>query len=334
MTLRARRRTPDMETSTNGTGAAVEAGRARRRGCRTPSWWQAKRRTFTAQYKARILAEADPCTRPGEVGELLRREGLYTSHLTYWRKQRKGRGAERARQGAGTQAARQARSGDRCADAQARALRGRPGQGASGDRDPGKPSQRCWKRCSEPTARAGAPSDDRGHGPGTDPVDRDPAGLPGARRVSGDDLPSPPPAAAQAPAAAADAGARAVAGRAPVGAQRAARRAVRRRFAGGDLRDAAGRRDLPVLAPDDVPDPRRPPRRVRDRRNQLTHADSQIEPTHAGSDWKHAQDVRVNRREKVLDPLPRGRAAQLRRASFPAGAAPAFVARTADGLSS
>ena len=41
------------------------------------------------KYKARILAEADGRTRPGEVGELLRREGLYTSHLTYWRKQRK-----------------------------------------------------------------------------------------------------------------------------------------------------------------------------------------------------------------------------------------------------
>jgi transposase-like protein len=50
---------------------------------------QAKRRRFTAGYKARILAEADACTRPGEVGELLRREGLYTSHLTYWREQRK-----------------------------------------------------------------------------------------------------------------------------------------------------------------------------------------------------------------------------------------------------
>jgi transposase len=50
---------------------------------------QAKRRSFTAEYKARILAQADACTRLGEVGELLRREGLYTSHLTYWRKQRK-----------------------------------------------------------------------------------------------------------------------------------------------------------------------------------------------------------------------------------------------------
>jgi transposase len=50
---------------------------------------QAKRRSFTAGYKARILAEADGCTQPGEIGELLRREGLYTSHLTYWRKQRR-----------------------------------------------------------------------------------------------------------------------------------------------------------------------------------------------------------------------------------------------------
>ena len=48
---------------------------------------QAKRRTFTAEYKARILAQADACTRPGEIGDLLRAEGLYTSHLTYWRKQ-------------------------------------------------------------------------------------------------------------------------------------------------------------------------------------------------------------------------------------------------------
>jgi transposase len=46
------------------------------------------RRRFTAEYKLRILGEADACLRPGEVGALLRREGLYTSHLTYWRKQR------------------------------------------------------------------------------------------------------------------------------------------------------------------------------------------------------------------------------------------------------
>ncbi len=47
-----------------------------------------QRRRFSAEYKLRILCEADACERPGGVGALLRREGLYTSHLTYWRKQR------------------------------------------------------------------------------------------------------------------------------------------------------------------------------------------------------------------------------------------------------
>ena len=49
---------------------------------------QAKRRQFSAEYKLRILTEADQCTRRGEIGALLRREGLYSSHLTTWRKQR------------------------------------------------------------------------------------------------------------------------------------------------------------------------------------------------------------------------------------------------------
>src|ERR1035438_4121987 len=98
-----------LETSTNGAGAAVEAaaaggeaqgdvgergfgagGRAAPAGVPDPELVeQAKRRSFTARYKAEILAKADACSKPGEVGELLRREGLYTSHLTYWRKQRK-----------------------------------------------------------------------------------------------------------------------------------------------------------------------------------------------------------------------------------------------------
>jgi hypothetical protein len=91
------------ETSTNGAGAAAEAaaaaghesqhgvaglvfgagGRAAPEAVPDPELGaQAKRRNFTAGYKARILAEADACSRPGEIGELLRREGLYTSHLT------------------------------------------------------------------------------------------------------------------------------------------------------------------------------------------------------------------------------------------------------------
>ena len=48
-----------------------------------------KRRKFTAQYRLRILEEAESCTQPGEVGRLLRREGLYSSHLTEWRRARR-----------------------------------------------------------------------------------------------------------------------------------------------------------------------------------------------------------------------------------------------------
>jgi transposase len=95
-----------LETTTNGaTGGAAAAGREDQRavgelgfvaggraapaGVPDPELVErAKRRTFTARYKLEILAKADACTAPGEVGELLRREGLYTSHLTYWRKQR------------------------------------------------------------------------------------------------------------------------------------------------------------------------------------------------------------------------------------------------------
>ena len=46
------------------------------------------RRRFTVEYKAKILAEADACTESGMLGELLRREGLYSSHLSTWRRQR------------------------------------------------------------------------------------------------------------------------------------------------------------------------------------------------------------------------------------------------------
>ena len=96
------------ETSANGAGQQAEdaagrghqpgvaglgfvaGGRAAPAGVPDPELVeQAKRRSFTAEYKARILAEADACTEPGQIGALLRREGLYTSHLTYWRKQRK-----------------------------------------------------------------------------------------------------------------------------------------------------------------------------------------------------------------------------------------------------
>ena len=47
------------------------------------------RRKFTAEYKLSILAEADRCTKPGEIGALLRREGLYSSVLSTWRRNRR-----------------------------------------------------------------------------------------------------------------------------------------------------------------------------------------------------------------------------------------------------
>jgi transposase len=62
-------------------GAGSEAGRLDPEVVAKP-----KRRRFTAEYRLRILEEADACTKSGEVGQLLRREGLYSSHLTAWRK--------------------------------------------------------------------------------------------------------------------------------------------------------------------------------------------------------------------------------------------------------
>ena len=49
---------------------------------------KAKHRHFTAEYKKRILDEADGCATPTQRGALVRREGLYSSHLTMWRRQR------------------------------------------------------------------------------------------------------------------------------------------------------------------------------------------------------------------------------------------------------
>ena len=46
---------------------------------------KAERRRFTVEYKRRILQEADACKQPGELGALLRQEGLYSSHLATWR---------------------------------------------------------------------------------------------------------------------------------------------------------------------------------------------------------------------------------------------------------
>ncbi len=58
-----------------------------------------KRRRFSAAYKRSILEEADRCTEAGEIGALLRREGLYSSNLTIWRRQRQHGELEAAKRG-------------------------------------------------------------------------------------------------------------------------------------------------------------------------------------------------------------------------------------------
>src|SRR6266540_462575 len=72
-----------------GERSGAAAGRAAPVGVADPELVERPaRRRFSAEYKLRVLREAEACTRPGEVGALLRREGLYTSHLSAWRKQR------------------------------------------------------------------------------------------------------------------------------------------------------------------------------------------------------------------------------------------------------
>jgi transposase-like protein len=60
-----------------------------RTGVEDPEVRPRARRRFSAAEKLRLLEEADRCREPGEVGALLRREGLYSSHLAQWREQRR-----------------------------------------------------------------------------------------------------------------------------------------------------------------------------------------------------------------------------------------------------
>ncbi len=67
------------EKSSNGNGASIPDPEVLAK---------ATRRTFTARYKLSILEQAETCKTEGELGQLLRREGLYSSYLTTWRRQR------------------------------------------------------------------------------------------------------------------------------------------------------------------------------------------------------------------------------------------------------
>ena len=78
---------PEAEGARRATGASGPAtSRASAPDPEVPA--KVQRRTFTAEYRLRILTQGDACKKPGELGALLRREGLYSSLLTNWRRQR------------------------------------------------------------------------------------------------------------------------------------------------------------------------------------------------------------------------------------------------------
>ena len=101
---------------------------------------KARRRRFTAEYKQRILREVERCGKPGEIGALLRREGLYCSHLTAWRAARStGAGWPRV-EATGDEASRARWTGPARGGAPARghALEGARGTGRAARRPPKK----------------------------------------------------------------------------------------------------------------------------------------------------------------------------------------------------
>lgn len=93
----ASRKETDVEESSGTEGARSATGVAEAEAPLTPHLARevpnpevpakAQRRKFTAEYKLRIVREADRCRQPGEIGALLRREGLYSSLLTAWRRE-------------------------------------------------------------------------------------------------------------------------------------------------------------------------------------------------------------------------------------------------------
>ena len=84
------------EDQINGKSAPLSGGMPPERGAEADPEVVARptRRRFSAEEKARIVREADLCTERGAIGALLRREGVYASHLASWRKQMRDHGVE------------------------------------------------------------------------------------------------------------------------------------------------------------------------------------------------------------------------------------------------
>src|SRR5712692_12010506 len=79
---------PDAEGARRATGEAGPAGTSRTPAPDPEVPAKAQRRRFSAEYRLRILKQADACKGSGAIGALLRREGLYSSHLVTWRRRR------------------------------------------------------------------------------------------------------------------------------------------------------------------------------------------------------------------------------------------------------
>ena len=79
---------PEAEGARRATGASGPAATSRAADPDPEVPAKVQRRRFTAEYRLRIVKQADACKKPGELGALLRREGLYASYLNTWRRQR------------------------------------------------------------------------------------------------------------------------------------------------------------------------------------------------------------------------------------------------------
>jgi transposase len=168
---------------------------------------KAKRRRFSAEYKLAILREADRCTQPGQIGALLRRERLYSSHLVDWRRQRETGALEALARKRGPKPADPARvEADRLGRENKR-LRGRLAQAERIIEIQGKVSELLGSRSTRPATTSRARPDGRRRRGRARPW-RYP-GLPGAGDLTGDAVPAPAatgPTSVQQPATAAAAG--------------------------------------------------------------------------------------------------------------------------------
>ena len=220
-----------------------------------------RRRRFSPEYKLAILAEYDRLTEPGDKGALLRREGLYTSHIVEWRRARDAG----ALSGLAAQAHRPRRTPEQVELERVR----RRNQRLEPSWPAPRPRWRSWEKhtrswSSSPRARTASrgPAGDRRHvgrvgGPGADQ-----AGVGTARRAPREPVPASPGRGPDPPSAAGSAQ-RAHPSRAAATVGRAARAAVLRPATRPGLGPAAGRGDLPGLDLDHVPAVARPWREPR-----------------------------------------------------------------------